>query len=189
MLTGARLDEAVHWATAGRRQSLNRLERGLLDASTRAQTARARRVRAVAVAMAVTTVLSLTATGWAVKAQRTTVRQRDIAAARQLAALSGQFGAAAPDKAALLAVAAQSIRETPESRAALLTLVTKPARGVLSGYRGDPVAVAADRGGRLLAIGNADGTVALWDVRAHRQVGGFLRLLTPSSGSLPCRWR
>ncbi|WP_075021618.1 WD40 repeat domain-containing serine/threonine protein kinase [Actinomadura madurae] len=185
VLTGARLDEAVHWATAGRRQSLNRLERGLLDASTRAQTARARRVRAVAVAMAVTTVLSLAATGWAVKAQRTTVQQRDIAAARQLAALSGQFGAAAPDKAALLAVAAQSIRETPESRAALLTLVTKPARGVLSGYKGDPVAVAADRGGRLLAIGNADGTVALWDVRAHRQVGGFLRLLTPSSGSLP----
>ncbi|MEO3826485.1 protein kinase [Actinomadura sp. B10D3] len=184
VLTGARLDEAVHWATAARRQSLNRLERGLLDASTRAQTARARRIRAVAVALAVTTVLSLAATGWAVKAQWETVRERDIAASRQLAALSGQFGGAAPDKAALLAVAAQSIRETPESRAALLTVVTKPARDVLSGYKGDPVAVAADRGGRLLAIGNADGTVALWDVRAHRQVGGFLRLVPPSRGGL-----
>jgi WD40 repeat protein len=185
VLTGAHLDEAVQGATAGRRPSLNRLEHGLLDASTRAQTARARRIRVVAVALAVTTVLSLTATGWAVKAQQTTVRQRDIAAARQLAAQSRQFGGAAPDKAALLAVAAQNIRETPESRAALLTIVTKPARGVLSGYKGDPVAVAADRDGRLLAIGNRDGTVALWDVRAHRQVGGFLRLFTPSGDGVP----
>ncbi|TDC69209.1 hypothetical protein E1200_09335, partial [Actinomadura sp. GC306] len=181
VLTGAHLDEAVHWAaTPGRRQSLNRLERGLLDASTRAQTARGRRIRAVAAVLAVTTVVSLTATGWAVKAQRTSVDQRDVAASRQLAAQSRQFAGTDPDKAALLAVAAGNIRETPESRAALMNIVTNPARGVLSDYKGTPITVAADGDGRMLAIGNEDGTVALWDVRRHRQIGGFLRLLKPS---------
>ncbi|WP_147312520.1 protein kinase domain-containing protein [Thermomonospora umbrina] len=181
VLTGAHLDEAVGYATtAGRRQSLNRLERGLLEASTRAQTARSRRTRMIAVVLAVTTVLSLTATGWAVQAQRTTVRQRDTAASRQLAAQSRQFSAIAPDKAALLAVAAHGIRETADSRAALLNLVANPARGVLSGYQRNAVSVSADRDGRLLAIGNDDGTIALWDVRRNRQIGGFLRLYTPS---------
>lgn len=181
VLTGAHLDEAVHWAaTAGRRQSLNRLERGLLDASTRAQTARSRRIRAVAAVLAVTTVVSLAATGWALRAQRTSADQRDIAASRQLAAQSRQFAATDPDKAALLAVAARNIRDTPESRTALMNIVTNPARGVLSDYKGTPIAVAADREGRLLAIGNEDGTIALWDVRRDRQIGGFLRLLEPS---------
>ncbi|MFF5257975.1 protein kinase [Actinomadura viridis] len=186
VLTGAHLDEAVRWATAaGRRPSLNRLERGLLDASTRAQTTRGRRIRAVAAVLAVTTVLSLTATGWAIRAQRTSVEQRDIAASRQLAAQSRQFGATAPDKAALLAVTAHGIRETSESRAALLNVVTNPARGVLNGYQGDPYTLAADHAGRLLAIGNKDGTIGLWDVRRHRQVGGFLRLFTRSSSDMP----
>ncbi|WP_026400848.1 WD40 repeat domain-containing serine/threonine protein kinase [Actinomadura rifamycini] len=186
VLTGAHLDEAVRWATAaGSGPSLNRLERGLLDASTRARTARGRRTRAAAAVLAVTTLVSLTATGWAIRAQRTTVDQRDIAASRQLAAQSRQFGATAPDKAALLAVAAHGIRETPESRAALLNIVTHPARGVLNGYRGDPRAVAADRAGRLLAIGNKDGTIGLWDVRRHRRAGGFLRLFEGDGSDVP----
>ncbi|GAA1858328.1 protein kinase domain-containing protein [Actinomadura bangladeshensis] len=182
VLTGAHLDEAVHWAAiADRRQSLNRLERGLLDASTRAQTARSRRIRAVAAVLAVTTVVSLTATGWAIRAQLRSVDQRDVAASRQLAAQSRQFGGTAPDKAALLAVAANSIRDTPESRAALLNVVANPGRGVLSGYKGAPVSATADHDGKLLVIGNEDGTVALWNVRRHRQIGGFLRLFTPST--------
>ncbi|MEU8122367.1 protein kinase [Spirillospora sp. NPDC049024] len=186
VLTGAHLDEAVRWATTtDRRLSLNRLERGLLDASTRAQTTRGRRIRAVAAVLAVTTVVSLTATGWAIRAQRTSADQRDIAASRQLAAQSRQFSTTAPDKAALLAVAAHGIRETPESRTALLNTVANPDRGVLNGYQGEPHELAADRAGRLLAIGNEDGTIGLWDVRRHRQVGGFFRLITRSSSDSP----
>ena len=186
VLTGAHLDEALHWATApDRRPSPNRLERGLLDASTREQTARSRRIRAVAVVLAVTTVLSLVTTGWAVRAQQASADQRDIAASRQLAAQSRQFSGTAPDKAALLAVAAHTIRETPESRTALMNVVTDPARGGLDGYKGDPLTVAADRSGRLLAIGNKDGTVGLWDVRRHRQVGGLLRLFERTRSEFP----
>ncbi|GAA0579715.1 hypothetical protein GCM10009546_47710 [Actinomadura livida] len=181
VLTGAHLDEAVHWATlAGRHQTLNRLERALLDASTRARTARSRRIRAAAAVLAVTTVVSLTATGWAIRAQRTSVEQRDIAASRQLAAQSRQFAGTAPDKAALLAAAAHDVRETRESRAALLNIAANPARGVLRDYRGTPVSVTADRAGRLLAIRNEDHTIALWDVRKQRQIGDFLRLFRPS---------
>ncbi|GAA4155364.1 hypothetical protein GCM10022416_55810 [Actinomadura keratinilytica] len=178
VLTGAHLDEAVRRATAAdRRPVLNQLERGLLDASTRAQAVRSRRVRAVALVLAVTTVLSLAATGWAVRAQQATARQRDIAASRQLAAQSRQFGATRPDMAALLAAAAYRIRRTPESRAALQNIVTGSSRGVLTGYRAHDV--AADRTGRYLAIGETDGRTALWDVRAHRQIGRLPRLFSP----------
>ncbi|OLT11435.1 hypothetical protein BJF79_24210 [Actinomadura sp. CNU-125] len=184
VLTGANLDKAAGWAASGHPPHPNRAERGLLDASTRAQTARARRVRITAVVLAITTLLSLAATGWAVRAQDTANRQRDNAASRQLAAQSRQFSSADPGTAALLAVAAQRIQETPESRAALDNILTQSARGGLNGYVGSPAALAADGEGRLLAVGNYDGTVELWDVHKRRRNGDPLELLelSPTSG-------
>lgn len=174
VLSGAHLDEAVRWATSGARPSLSRRERGLLDASARARYAQKRRNRMVAGALAVTAVVSLAATGWAVKAQRSGSEERDIAASRQLAAQSREF-TGTPGTAALLAVAAQRVHETPESRAALLDVVTTSGRGVVTGYAPNPVAVGA--GGQRLAFGNDDGTVAVWDVQNREQVGTPLRLL------------
>ncbi|MFE9104630.1 protein kinase domain-containing protein [Actinomadura geliboluensis] len=175
VLTGAHMDEAVRWATSGaRRPALSRLERDLLDASARARYAHKRRNRAIAGVLAVTAVVALGATGWAVDAQRTRSEERDIAASQQLAAQSRQF-AGAPETAALLAVAAQRVHETPESRAALLDVVTRSGRGAVAGYGPNPITVAA--GGGRLAFGNDDGTVAVWDVKARKQIGAPLRLL------------
>ncbi|MFB4305959.1 protein kinase [Actinomadura sp. GTD37] len=178
VLSGAHLDEAVRWATSGaRRPALSRLERGLMDASARARYAHKRRNRGIAGALAVAAVVALGATGWAVKAQRSEAEKRDITASKNLADQSRQF-AGTPETAALLAVAAQRVHETPESRAALLDVVTRSGRGTVTGYRPNPVTVAA--GGGRLAFGNDDGTVAIWDQKTRKQDGAPLRLLEDS---------
>ncbi|TDD70350.1 hypothetical protein E1293_34870 [Actinomadura darangshiensis] len=175
VLSGAHFEDALRWAGSGTRaQSLNRVERGLLDASHRARMTQSRRRRAVAGVLAVTAAVALLASAWAVRAQRTGSQERDIAASQQLAAQSRQF-TGTPGTAALLAAAAQRIHETPESRAALLDVVTRPDRGALSEYRPNPVTVGA--GGQRLALGNDDGTVAVWDLKTREQVGSPLRLL------------
>jgi hypothetical protein len=120
LLTGAYLDQAMGWATAGRRPSLNRIEHGLLDASTRAQTTRTRRTGTIALVLAVTTLLSLTATGWAIRSQQDATHERNIADRRRDAAISRQLvtqseQATDPTVSALLAAAAWRTQEVPKA--------------------------------------------------------------------------
>ncbi|MEU5988670.1 hypothetical protein ABZ806_06810 [Spirillospora sp. NPDC047418] len=170
-LAAVRHAEARWRSDPGRHPALPPAGREFLDVSIHAQTRTRRRIRAVALMLVAATALSLTATGWAVSSQRKATEQRDIAAARQLAAQSRQSSGTDPVKAAQLAVAAQSVRKTPEGWAALRNVLGQAARDVLNGYQGEPVTLASDLKGHLLAIGNNDGTVALWDVRKHRQQG------------------
>ncbi|CNF03717.1 WD40 repeat-containing protein [Mycobacterium tuberculosis] len=172
VLTGAYFDQAVGWATTGRRPSPNRIEHGLLDASTRAQTTRTRRIRTVAVVLAVTTLLSLAATGWAVRAQQSAAHQRDIASRQRDTAVSHQLVTQSersndPTVAALLAAAAWRIRETPESRTNLLDILAKPELAVL--HTGVAYSVAFSPDGRTLATGSYRARV--WDVGSRLQIG------------------
>ncbi|MGI5204805.1 WD40 repeat domain-containing protein [Spirillospora sp. CA-108201] len=171
VLTGARLDQALHWITTGHRPSPDRIERGLLDASTRAQTIRTRRTRTIALVLAVTALLSLTATGWAVRAQQTANRQRDAVVSRQLITQSQQ--STDPAVSALLAAAAWRLQKGPESRAALINVLTNsflPA-GTIRTPTVSEMAYSPD--GRTLATSHDGPTVRLWDVRARRQIGAL----------------
>ncbi|WP_169528892.1 WD40 repeat domain-containing serine/threonine protein kinase, partial [Actinomadura rifamycini] len=156
VLAGAPLDQAMHWAASGHPPFPNRSERALLDASNRAQTTRTRRVRIAALVLAVTAVLSLTATGWAVNAQRVANRQRDAAISGQFLAQSKQ--ATDPAVAGLLAVASRNFRKTPENRARLLDVLGKPERGLLTGHTDLVWSLAFSPDGSTLATGSDDET-------------------------------
>jgi WD40 repeat protein len=169
-LAAVRHAEARWRSDPDRHPALPEAGREFLDVSIRAQTRTRRRIRAVALILVAATALSLTTIGWAVSSQRSSTEQRNISASRQLASRSQQSSSTDPVKAAQLAVAAQSVRKTPEGRAALRNVLSQAARDVLSEYQGGtPEALASGRDGHLLAIGDSDGTVALWDVRKHRQ--------------------
>ncbi|WP_192808540.1 protein kinase domain-containing protein [Actinomadura montaniterrae] len=179
VLTGVDLDQAMHWAASGHPPFPNRTERALLDASNRARTTRTRRTRATALVLAVATLLSLTATGWAVRAQRTVTRQRDSAVSGQLLTRSEQ--SADPAVAALLAAASRSVRKTPENRARLLDILAGPERAVLTGHTDFVWSVAFSPDGKTLATGGDDKTVRLWDARTHQPIGTPLGHTDPVS--------
>ncbi|MDL4775224.1 protein kinase domain-containing protein [Actinomadura xylanilytica] len=175
VLTGINLDQAMRWAGTGHPPFPNRAERGLLDASTRTQTARTRRTRIAALLLAVATLLSLTATGWAVQAQHTATRQRDTATRQRDTVVSDQLltrakQATDPTVSALLAVASRRFRQTPENRAGLLDILAKPERAVLKSHTGDVDSVAFSPDGTTLATGSGDKTARLWNARTHQSI-------------------
>jgi WD40 repeat protein len=183
VLTGAHLDQALQWITTGRRPFPNRVERALLDASTRAQTIRTRRTRTVALVLAVTTLLSLTATGWAIRAQQNANRQRDALASSQLIARSQQSTDSVVSSQ--LAAAAWRLQESPESRAALVNVLANPhQRADFTSRTSSVTSVAFSPDGNILAAGGVDGAVQLWDVRKRHRIGQPLTRHTSSITSV-----
>ncbi|MGC5011813.1 WD40 repeat domain-containing serine/threonine protein kinase [Streptosporangium sp. DT93] len=170
-LSGRHLQEALVWAAAGHRHlRLNRLERDLLDAGTVAQARVTRRRQLFTGVLAVLLVVSLTATALAVRAQRNADEQRDLALSRQLAAQS-ELTAGDPRLSALLAVTAWRVEQTPEARLAMLTVLGRPDRAVLTGHTDSVESVTFSPDGHTLATASADGTARLWDVRTRRPIG------------------
>ncbi|GII81384.1 hypothetical protein Sru01_63660 [Sphaerisporangium rufum] len=122
--------------------------------------------RTVTAALATLLVIASTTAGMAVKAQRDISGQRDLALSRRLAARSEVLTLGDPALPALLAATAWRISPTPEARAAMLNVLSRPQRAVLPAPF--PIsAVAFGTDGRTLAsVG--DGLARLWDVRSRR---------------------
>jgi WD40 repeat protein/tRNA A-37 threonylcarbamoyl transferase component Bud32 len=178
---GPRLVAAVE--RAGEERQLPRVEREFLAASRDAQdrelqSARrgARRLRALLAVVAAALVLTVIAGAFAL-AQRGSARQTaTVAQAGRLAAQSREVAPQHPDLALLLALEADRIDDSVDSRSALLGALEHASRTRrwLQGFDSPVNATAFSPDGRLLATTTQDGTT-LWDTATWRPVGPPLR--------------
>ena len=182
---GARLAAAAERA-AEHPELLNELERDFVAAGEAAEQRRARRLRALAIGLALVTLVVTALAVWALD-QRSTAQSQRSDARRQareasslaLASASTPLLHSRPDVALLLGMEAVRLSPRPEARSSALgALVAARAPGVramLRGHEGIVEAVVFSPDRRTLAAAGADRTIRLWDVRTHRTIGPPLR--------------
>jgi WD40 repeat protein/DNA-binding SARP family transcriptional activator len=178
---GARLTSALDWA-AGHEPELNELEREFLEeggaASEREAERRRRTNRRLTALLAGVGVLLAAA----VVAGVIAISERQSARSAARAETAQRLGAEAlnedaPDRAVQLASAGIALADSIATRSNLFTVLQRipPAMlGVLGGTGDAQVyAVAASPDGRLLAIGDAAGTVTIFDASSRRPLGKY----------------
>lgn len=172
---GARLQTAATWAAA-RPGELTATARDFLAASRRL----ARRATAIRRgATAGLAALALIASVFAVIAFRQTAtadQQRDKAVYNEASAEAIELGSTDTSLAAALNVAAYNIKPAPDTNlnSRLLGTENTPLATTLPSDAGSVFSVAFSANSRVLATGNENGTVRLWNVAdpAHAQVLG-----------------
>ncbi|KJK42128.1 hypothetical protein UK23_38670 [Lentzea aerocolonigenes] len=165
---GVRLALAREWAT-GDDDAMSARERRFLYASIEAEEAeqeatrrQTRRLRQLVGLLTVLLVLAVTAVGYAIKAQRETTEQRNIAIARK--AVSDAQGLQPADAAlsTQLSLAAQQLSDNTETRDNLLSATADPYFTRIAAHGSDVPAVATR--GTTLATVSWDKELKLWDI-------------------------
>ena len=99
-------------------------------------------------------------------------RQARIALARQLAAQSSALTSDVYDRSLLLGVAALDLSDAPETRGALLSaLEAEPGVERFIRLPDPPTDVAVTPDGRVAAVGDATGTIRLWELGTGEAIG------------------
>ncbi|MEV5986254.1 AAA family ATPase [Streptomyces sp. NPDC052051] len=166
---GVRLDQACEWAVRTGAGPLSSRERQFLTASRAARDAEVaaaargtRRLRRLALLLAVLLTGTAAATGIAVHAERQAARQRDIAVSQRVAQDAAALRLTDPARAVQLALAAYRLEPTDAARSAVLSSYATAYATQLTGT--DTVeAVAYAPDGRLAATAGDDGAVRLVD--------------------------
>ncbi|MFE1028338.1 trypsin-like peptidase domain-containing protein [Streptomyces sp. NPDC058818] len=144
-------------------------EAEFVETSAQVQQRRTRRRRLLLAGFAVLTVLALVAVSLATRNARDSSEQRALAAGRSLMEQSRQYANTDPALAARLALAAQRVSQTPETRAQLLSTVSTTLRATLRGHTDEVNSVSFTPDGKTLVSGGDDSTARLWDVAGRRQ--------------------
>jgi len=171
---------SITWsADPARYPDLTATQQEFLAASTKASTRNARRRRAVAGALVLFLLASLTGGVIAAEAARNSDLQRSIAVSGQLAAQSETLDGTDPITAAGLALAAHQIAATPQGYESMLEALAQPERAVFSTDSQPLNSVAFSRNGKVLATAGNDGSARLWNVTTHRQIGASITVGEP----------
>ena len=153
---------------------LSKIEHDFLHASSRAQRRRARRRQSfVGLLLVLVIGFALLAVA-ALHASQEAQHQRDVAASGQLINESQLLGDVNPTISKLLSVAAWRIHPSADDRYAMLAAAARPGIAALTGHTDRIHSMAFSPDGNTLVTGSYDGTVRLWDVAAHRQIGAPL---------------
>ena len=124
-----------------------------------------RRRRSAVAILALLTVLAVAASGFAFSQRASAVRQRDQASYSQPVAEALQLGANdTPPLAAQLNLAANRIQQTQDLASRLVNTENTPLPAPLAAGAGFVYSVAYSRDGHVMASGNSDGTIRLWNV-------------------------
>jgi DNA-binding SARP family transcriptional activator len=185
---GARLTGTLDWAR-DHHGDLNQLEREFLDASGAAaewevadarrraerEARTSRRLRGLLVGLAGVLILALVAGGLALTLRGRAEHQALVAERQALVADARRLGAQALleedlDRSLLLARQAVALDDSVETRGDLLAaLLRSPAAiAILRGDLDGIGTVGLSRDGRLLAVGDKNGTVAIYDLHTRR---------------------
>ncbi len=156
---------ATRWQDAPTRYPpLPATARAFLAAAHHAARRGTRRRRGAFVVLAMLTAVAVAASGFAFSQRAAAVRQRDQAIYNQVVAYAVQFGATDTALAAQLNLAAYRIQPTQDLVSRLLNTENTPLPTQVAAGAGFVNSVAFSPVGHLMASGNADGTVRLWNV-------------------------
>ncbi|MEV4887798.1 helix-turn-helix domain-containing protein [Nonomuraea sp. NPDC055795] len=178
LYTGTRL-LAVRDLTAAGRQ-LSRVSRSFLDASIRRDKRRVRRLYQAVAGFAVLTLLAATGGIVAVREREQAVEQRTTAVSRLVAGRADWTRGTDVALAAQLSLVAYRIAPTEEARSSLLNSSAVPEVTRLFAGSGVAHSVAFASNRKILASGNSDGTIRLWDFSGPK---GPVSLGPPLTGS------
>jgi WD40 repeat protein len=172
LLRGGQLGLARDWAATGdHRALLSQLARDFIDAGVAgereqqaAQRRHTRRLRQLVGALTVLVLVTAGLTGYAFQQRQLATTAENQAESRSVAIEANDVRSDDPALAAQLSLAAYRITPTPGALASLLESSGTPMAARMFDSDRDVQCVALARGGKLLAVAAADGTVRLWNV-------------------------